>query len=84
MRCMKSWLRPGGTWRRAALGLALTAIVAGSMGLSCDADAQADFRQTATQAVGDGVKTIVNGLIDGLVTAITNAGDGPAGDVPAG
>lgn len=64
-------------------------LIFGVMGLSCDQDAQAVFRQTATGSIGDGVKqfldgdgeqaanTILEAAIDGLVASIREAGDGP-------
>jgi hypothetical protein len=57
-------------------GLILTA----TMGPSCDSDAAATFRQTATGPIGEGVKTIVNGVLDGWIAAIQDAGDGGRGD----
>lgn len=62
----------------------------GAMGVSCDQNAQAVFRQTATQPIANGVKTLVGGdpaggvttalegVLDGVVAAILQAGDGPA------
>jgi hypothetical protein len=59
-----------------------------SMGLSCDQDAQAVFRQTATEPIAGGIKTtlagdaqtgiaaIVAGAIDGVTASILAAGDG--------
>ncbi len=62
--------------RTAAFGLILAAILVGGAGLDCDQDAQAEFRNTATSAIADGLKTILDGLIDGMASAIQNAGDG--------
>ena len=73
---------PGnGSWRgkfgrSTATGLVLLGFLFGVTGASCDSDAQADFRQEATQSIGQGVKTIVDAVIDGFVAAIVNAGDG--------
>ncbi|HSW45867.1 MAG TPA: hypothetical protein VLM89_09875 [Phycisphaerae bacterium] len=64
---------------RAIFALVLLAVMTGAAGLDCDQNAQAEFRDTATSALADGVKTILNGLIDGWAAAIQNAGDGPAG-----
>lgn len=73
----------------AIAGLCAT-LALGAMGLSCDQDAQAVFRQTATGTIGSGVKqfldgdgeqavnTILGAAIDGLVASIQQAGDGPA------
>ncbi|NLX20824.1 MAG: hypothetical protein GXY55_04010 [Phycisphaerae bacterium] len=76
MGCMNGGFRRGGRWRSGAMGLVLMMVLAGSAGLSCDSDAQTEFRQTATQAIGNGVKTIVNGILDGWIAAILDAGDG--------
>jgi hypothetical protein len=61
----------------AATALILLAIVMGGTGLDCDQNAQADFRETVAPVVADGVKTILDGLIDGFAAAVVNAGDGP-------
>ena len=61
--------------RRVAAAL-VAGLAACSMGLSCDSNAQAAFRAEATSAIGSGVKTILDGVIDGLVAAIEQAGDG--------
>lgn len=66
-------------FRAATFGFVLTTILVGVTGPSCDQDAQAEFRATATSAIASGVKTIVNGLIDGAAAAIQNAGDGSSG-----
>lgn len=62
--------------RRAVLGLVLAAVVVGASGPGCDHEAAAVFRETATGPIGDGVKSIVNGVLDGMIAAIENAGDG--------
>lgn len=82
-------IRTAGHIRRwATAGLTL-ALAGSSMGISCDQDAQAVFRQSATNSLGEGVKqvlggdaetglnTIVTATIDGLVDSIVAAGDGP-------
>lgn len=65
------------------------ALLAPTLAVSCDQDAQAVFRQTATGGIGQGVKqwlggdaeqavgTIMSATIDGLVASIEQAGDGP-------
>jgi hypothetical protein len=63
-------------WGKVLAAAVLSAILFGSAGLNCDQNAQADFRNTATSAVADGVKTIIDGLIDGWAAAVQNAGDG--------
>lgn len=60
--------------------LACSLMLGVTMGLSCDSDAAATFRQTATGPIGEGVKTIVNGVLDGWIAAIQEAGDGPNRD----
>jgi len=64
--------------RPAAVGLMLAAILVGASGWSCDSDAAATFRQETTSEIGEGVKTIVNAILDGLIAAIEQAGDGTA------
>ena len=61
----------------------------GSAGLNCDANSAATIRQTATEPIGNGIKsfvdeqiddsnleTIVNGVIDGAIAAVKAAGRG--------
>jgi hypothetical protein len=77
------------TRTRVTIALLLgSALLAGTMGISCDHDAQTVFRQTSTDAIGEGVKTILSGNpeegvadivtagIDGLVASIEQAGRG--------
>jgi hypothetical protein len=59
--------------------LILGLILAGAPGVDCDHEAATTFRQTATGPIGEGVKSIVNGVLDGAIAAVQNAGDG-AGD----
>jgi len=61
---------------RLITGAVVTFIMVGSMGPSCDSDASATFRETATSAIGDGVRTIMNGLLDGAIAAVEAVGDG--------
>lgn len=56
--------------------LIITAVLFCSTGVSCDDEAATTFRQTATSAIGSGVKTIVNGILDGVIAAVEQAGDG--------
>jgi hypothetical protein len=58
----------------------LVAIVVGASGVSCDHEAATVFRQTATGPIGDGVKSILDGILDGVVAAIENAGSGDSDD----
>lgn len=63
---------------RAAIGLVLAAIMVGATGLGCDHEAQTAFRQAAVGPIGDGVRTAMNGILDGVIAAIEDAGDGGA------
>ena len=65
-----------GFGRSAAIGFVLVGFFLAALGTGCDSDAQADFRQEATESIGQGVKTIVDAIMDGYVAAIVNAGDG--------
>jgi len=69
-----------GFGRFAATGLVVVGFCLAALGTGCDSDAQADFRQEATASIGEGVKTIVDAIIDGYVAAIVNAGDGSSSD----
>ena len=67
----RSWgIRRGGL-----IGLGLVAMLVVTTGLSCDSDAANTFRKTATGPIGEGVKTIADGVIDGMIASIKNAGD---------
>jgi len=55
-----------------------------SAGVSCDSNAAASFRESATGPIGDGVKTIVDAVIDGAVAAIKDAGDGSSSSTSTG
>lgn len=78
-----------GQIRRLATVAVAVILAAAAMGVSCDENAQAVFRQSATNNIGEGVKqflggdtetgvnTIVTATIDGLVDSIVAAGDGP-------
>jgi hypothetical protein len=80
------------TWMKLAVAAGIVTLLASTMGLSCDQDAQAVFRQSATHSIGEGVKqflggdpeqavnTIVSATIDGLAAGIEQAGDGPGED----
>jgi len=62
------------TLRRAVLGLVLVAVVVGVAGTGCDHAAQTAFRQAAVGPIGDGVRTTMNGVLDGVIAALENAG----------
>lgn len=59
--------------KRAALGIVLAAMVAGSTGVGCDSAARAAFRDAAVSPIGEGVRTAMNGVLDGVIAAIDNA-----------
>lgn len=61
---------------RAVCGLVIVVVLVGASGLGCDQDAQAAFRQAAVGPIGDGVRSAMNGVLDGVIAAITDAGDG--------
>lgn len=58
--------------------LCVLLVAGGILMTSAAADCESDFRQAAIGPVGDGVKQIANGLLDGVIAAVRNAGDGPA------
>jgi hypothetical protein len=60
---------------RIICGLVLAAVLVGVTGTGCDQDARASFREAAVGPIGDGVRTAMNGVLDGVIAAITNAGD---------
>lgn len=63
-----------GALRRIGLGLLVAFILVGVTGVRCSGDAGATFRETATESIGNGVKDILTGVVDGLVAAIEEAG----------
>lgn len=63
-------------WRTVFMGFVTVLILLGTPGLGCDSEASAVFRNTAMDAIGEGTKTIAVGVIDGLIDAIEQAGDG--------
>jgi hypothetical protein len=60
---------------RAICGLVLAAVLVGVTGTGCDQSARASFREAAVGPIGDGVRSAMNGVLDGVIAAITNAGD---------
>ena len=66
--------------KRIGVGLILAAILLACCGPRCDSDAEAVFRQEATGPIGEGVKTIMNGVLDGFIASIEQAGDGGTAD----
>jgi hypothetical protein len=62
--------------RRAVLGLVLVSVVVGVAGTGCDHEAQTAFREAAVGPIGDGVRTTMNGVLDGIIAALEDAGDG--------
>lgn len=63
--------------RRVLAGVACLGLFALGAGVNCDSDAAYTFRQTATGPIGSGIKTIMNGILDGAIAAVQGAGDGP-------
>ena len=45
------------------------------MGSSCNSDAASVFRHTATSSIGEGIRVILYGLVDGVVAAVESVGD---------
>lgn len=58
-----------------AHGLICSAVLFGGTGLSCDSDTFAAFRQEAVGDIGSGVKTIVNGILDGVIAVLSDTGE---------
>ncbi len=61
------------TFKRVAAGLVLACVV---VGFNCDHNAQTAFREAAVGPIGDGVKSIMDGTLEGIIAALENAGDG--------
>ncbi len=61
------------TLKRVAAGLVLGCVV---VGFNCDHNAQTAFREAAVGPIGDGVKSIMDGTLEGIIAALENAGDG--------
>ncbi len=72
---MRNGDRFRGLGRLGIIGLGLLAILVLTAGPSCDTDAANTFRKTATGPIGEGVKNITDGIIDGMIASIQNAGD---------
>jgi hypothetical protein len=71
-----------GRWRRFALvSVLLLAILVGATGVSCSdiPFASPAFREAAGGGIKDGVKSIVDAIVDGIFAAIENAGRGGSG-----
>ncbi len=55
----------------AGILLAITGMfVLATSGADCDSNAQDAFRETAAGPIGNGVKSIVDGMLDGWVAAV--------------
>ncbi len=68
--------RIGSGFAQSAGKALLTALLLlASTGVSCDGDAANTFRKEATDDIGEGVRTIFNGVIDGVIAAVETAGD---------
>jgi hypothetical protein len=61
---------------RIVAGLVLVWVSVSAAGASCDHDAQTAFRQAAVGPIGDGVRSIMDGTLDGIIAALENAGNG--------
>ncbi|MBP7936945.1 MAG: hypothetical protein KA354_20065 [Phycisphaerae bacterium] len=66
--------------RRGGMCLLWAAMLVGTMGLSCDQQAQAVFRQTAVPEIAAGLTSAYGGtffdaMVNGLSAAILSAGD---------
>lgn len=68
--------RPGSRWRMVAAALLLAAVLGMTAGLSCEniPFASATFRDAALGEISSGVKSIVNGILDGIFAVIEEAG----------
>ena len=90
MNASKTWMNRSAYAARWA-GCTLVALaLSASLGVGCDQDAEAVFRQSATESIAGGVKTalagdapaglgqIVSAIIDGAAASIVQAGDGPS------
>lgn len=53
------------------------AVLFGGAGLNCNSDTLATFRQEAIDGIGSGVKIIMNGILDGIIAALSET-DGSA------
>lgn len=59
------------------VGLFLTVSLFGATGAGCDVPyASSTFRDAAMSQISTGVKSIVNGIIDGIFAVLKEAGDG--------
>ena len=64
-----------GLRKHLAGGLLAMVVLFGGTGLNCSSETYSVFRETATSEIGDGVKTIVNGILDGIIAALSNSDD---------
>jgi hypothetical protein len=63
-------------WKRVVgATLIFSAILFGTPGINCESDAFDVFRQNTAGAVGDGLKDIFDGLVDGLVAVAQGESD---------
>lgn len=65
----------GGRFSRlAGMGLVLGAILVGTTGMDCE-DAQKAILMESASSIAEGLKTIINGVIDGAVSALQSITD---------
>ncbi len=77
---MSKKMKSGPYLRWPFLILGVLSLLVFSAGAECDSEARASFRAAATGPIGDGVKSILNGILDGAIAAIEEAGDGSSAD----
>ena len=66
--------------RFAAAVLICGAILAGAMGAGCDIPAaSSEFREAAGSSIEQGIRSIIDGILDGIFAVIDQAGDGTGG-----
>jgi hypothetical protein len=71
-----------GRWGRVvAVSMVVLAVLVGATGVSCSdiPFSSSTFRDAAGGGIEDGVKAIVNAVLDGLFAVIANAGRGGSG-----
>ena len=64
-----------GLRKHVAYGLITMAVLFGGTGLNCSSDTLDIFRQEAASEIGDGVKSIMNGILDGIIATLSQTDD---------